>query len=353
LYGIDQARQAATKAGYLAVVEGYTDVLMAHQHGVHQVVATMGTALNARHVRHLRNLVPRVVLVFDADQGGDKGVDRALEVFVSQELDLRVAALPEGLDPCDLLAEQGSEPFTKALEQAQDVFEYKLERLWEKEVGLGVDGQRRVAEQMLAILAKSSPGRSLKLELMVNRIAHRLQVKEETLWTRLRQMRSAQSGPDRTPPRSSPVTAPEEQERSAKAARHEVELLEVLLADAALLPRVAHELTAGEIEHPGLRQLLEGLLGLLADGLPVDLDQLRGRLDNDRLLAKAMELQDSGLGHADRTATLEGVLARFREKRLGRRNRELKHQAVDAGDHESAVAVLRQLQNHGPGGQQT
>src|SRR5205085_9479294 len=61
LYGIDYAKQAATKAGYLAIVEGYTDVLMAHQHGISQVVATMGTALNARHIKKLRGLVPRVV----------------------------------------------------------------------------------------------------------------------------------------------------------------------------------------------------------------------------------------------------------------------------------------------------
>jgi DNA primase len=84
LYGIDLARQAGAKAGYLAVVEGYTDVLMAHQHGVCQVVATMGTALNARHVQQLRRFAERVVLVFDADEGGHSGVDRALEVFASQ-----------------------------------------------------------------------------------------------------------------------------------------------------------------------------------------------------------------------------------------------------------------------------
>ena len=103
LYGLDQARQAAAKAGYLAVVEGYTDVLMAHQMGVGQVVATMGTALNARHVQQLRRFAPRVVLVFDADAGGDTGVDRALEMFASHDMDLAIATLPDGLDPCDLL----------------------------------------------------------------------------------------------------------------------------------------------------------------------------------------------------------------------------------------------------------
>ena len=59
--------------GYLAVVEGYTDVMMAHQHGVAHVVATMGTALNEPHVRQLRRFVPKVVLVFDADAGGTTG----------------------------------------------------------------------------------------------------------------------------------------------------------------------------------------------------------------------------------------------------------------------------------------
>src|SRR5207247_3715538 len=126
LYGLDLARSAATEAGYLAVVEGYTDVLMAHQLGVPQVVATMGTALNARHVHHLRRFVPRVVLVFDADAGGNTGVDRALEIFASQDVDLAIATLPEGLDPFDLLVTQGAPPFVKALASAVDALDFKL-----------------------------------------------------------------------------------------------------------------------------------------------------------------------------------------------------------------------------------
>src|SRR5439155_12323678 len=107
LYGLDTARHAGTTAGYLAVVEGYTDVMMAHQCGVPQVVATMGTALNAKHVAQLRRYVPKVVLGYDADAGGLTGVDRALELFVSQDVELAVATLPEGRDPCDLLVRPG------------------------------------------------------------------------------------------------------------------------------------------------------------------------------------------------------------------------------------------------------
>src|SRR5262249_24509197 len=113
LYRLDQARHAAVKAGYLAAGEGDTGGLMAPPMGVGQVVATMGTALNARHVQHLRRFAPRVVLVFDADAGGSTGVDRALEIFAGHDVDLSIATLPAGLDPCDLLVRQGPEAFQK------------------------------------------------------------------------------------------------------------------------------------------------------------------------------------------------------------------------------------------------
>ena len=229
LYGIDQARQPANKAGYLAVVEGYTDVLMAHQHGIGQVVATMGTALNARHIKKLRGVAPRVVLVFDADAGGAGGVERALEVFVKSDLDLRIATLPEGLDPCDLFVVHGPDKgraiFTQALEQATDVFEYQLQRVWAKHASRGVDGQRVAAEEMLGTLALTPNERSMKLELMVNRIAQRLLIKEETVWARFKDLRTkrAASASEREP---APTEREEQtqEERSAPALPHEREL---------------------------------------------------------------------------------------------------------------------------------
>ncbi|HVL11935.1 MAG TPA: DNA primase, partial [Gemmata sp.] len=83
LYGLDVARHAGAAAGYLAVVEGYTDVMMAHQCGVPQVVATMGTALSRRHINQLSRFVKKVVLVFDADTAGDKAWTRGMEELLS------------------------------------------------------------------------------------------------------------------------------------------------------------------------------------------------------------------------------------------------------------------------------
>ena len=344
LYGIDQARDAATKTGYLAVVEGYTDVMMAHQHGVNHVVATMGTALNARHIKKIRNLVPRVTLVFDADAGGDTGVDRALEVFVSQDLDLRVATLPAGLDPCDLFVARGPEPFRQALEQSVDVLDYKLQRVWVREASQGLEGQRRAADQMLAILAAAPQDRSVKLELMVNRIAHRLNLKEETLWQRLRELRARRADTSAAATRPRPAeNEADEQTRSAPAARHEQELLEILLADPALVAKASSEVALDEVEHPGLRKILECLYGLHAERLPADLDHLHGRLDNERLLDTALRLHDRGAMQDDRQSGYAKVLARFCEKRNARRQQELKNQVLAANDHDAAIELLARL----------
>jgi DNA primase len=344
LYGIDQAWPAAKKAGYLAIVEGYTDVLMAHQCGVANVVATMGTALNARHVRKLRDVGQRVVLVFDADAGGDTGVDRALDVFVRHEIDLRIATLPAGLDPCDLLTRpDGAETFRRILETAADVFEYKLNRVWSAEANNGVEGQRRAAEQVLAVLARSPEERSLKLELMVNRIAHRLSLKEETVWTRLRELRAARPA-DREPARPREAAAPEEpaEERRAPAARHEVRLLEVLLANPALVGTARAEVNPTDVEHPGLRQLLECLYRLQAEGLQPDLDHVQDRLHNERLLEKARQFQDRGVQYVDGAAELHDVLGRFRDRR-GAGLKQALREAVEAGDRARAEDLQRQI----------
>ncbi len=340
LYGIDQARHAAAGAGYLAVVEGYTDVLMAHQLGVPQVVSTMGTALNARHVKHLRRFTRRVVLVFDADAGGDTGVDRALAIFVSQEVDLAVATLPVGMDPCDYLVREGATPFRQTLAGAVDALEFKLNHVLTAEDVAGVEGRRRAVDAVLGViaLAPELPGQAgaLKRELVVNRVAHRLGVREETVWARLRELR-AQRRP------ASPTPA-EPAVRKARAPEREIQLMQVLLADPKLVPVAAAEVAPEEIEHPGIRFLLEGLFDLHAQGRAPDLDALRPRIANPDLYQHALRWQESGRQKPDQASWLEGLLAEFRHRRGLPRKQELQHRLQAARDHTEAVDLLRRLQ---------
>ena len=355
LFGLDLARTAANAEGYLAVVEGYTDVLMAHQSGIGQVVATMGTALTAHHVHHLRRFVSRVVLVFDADAGGDTGVDRALEIFASQEVDLAIATLPAGLDPCDLLVQAGgTERFRAVLAGAVDALDFKLGRvLATQEAGtMSVEGQRRAVDAVLGVIAlapeMTGQAGAVKRELIVSRISRRLALKEETVWARLEELRTQRRNAEERDARPAPPETEEgEGSRQARPAPEERQLLEILLAEPALVPEAATAVTPEDVGHPGLRQMLQGLFALHAQGQPPTLDQLRVGIDNPRLAEWVMKLHDIGRLNADRPGYLRKVLEAFRQRRVRAEKQELCNQ-LHAADHGAALELLRQLQNqHG------
>ena len=128
LYAADLARNAVRQAGWVAVVEGYTDVIAAHQVGLETVVGTLGTAVGEDHIRALLRLADKakVVLVFDGDEAGQSAADRALEFFLGSELDLRVLSLPANLDPCDFLLKEGADAFRALVERAVDPLAYLL-----------------------------------------------------------------------------------------------------------------------------------------------------------------------------------------------------------------------------------
>jgi DNA primase len=351
LYGLDQARQAATAEGFLAVVEGYTDVLMAHQTGVANVVATMGTALNARHVQHLRRLVPRVVLVFDADAGGNTGVDRALEIFVSQDVDLAIATLPPGMDPCDLLLQQGPDPFRAALSHSIDALDFKLHQVLAGDAAATIEGRRRAVDAILGVIALApemgGQAGTIKRELTITRLAQRMGLKEESVWARLRELRDnarARARKMEAAPADSPAENP--LVSAGPAQPHERELLEVLLANPGLVRTAFLEIQVEQIQHPGVRTLLEGLYELHSEGEPPTLDLLRARLDNAALASKALQLQEVGRMNPDSETWLQRLIAEFRRKyQIEPQHQELKSKLQSANDHAAAVDLLRRLQN--------
>jgi len=356
LYGMDLARHAGATEGFLAVVEGYTDVMMAHQHGVANVVATMGTALNAKHVYQLRRYAPRVVLVFDADAGGATGVDRALEIFVSQDVELAIATLPDNYDPCDLLAAHGAEPLKKALKNAVDALDFKLTRLLEREEYQGIQGTKRMVDAILGILALAPemPGKAgqVKRELILTRVAQRLNLRLETVWARFGELRE---GKKKETVRSAiesafPAQSGEPIPKAGPAPELERQLVELLLADPALVPQAACEIQAEELTHPGLRKLLAGFYQLRASGEPPELDGLRAMISDHALMTWAMEHREIGRSNRDRPRYFKEVLNKFREKREAQGKGLLKNQLHAASDHDAAIDILRKFQKKSDSG---
>ncbi|HMB94568.1 MAG TPA: DNA primase, partial [Tepidisphaeraceae bacterium] len=120
MFGLDFAKQKIVETRTAAVVEGYTDVIMAHQFGATNVVSVLGTAMTEQHVTILRRFADRIVLLFDADTAGDLAVNRAVELFLTQPIEIAIASMPDGVDPDEFLLANGVEAFEKLLADAQD-----------------------------------------------------------------------------------------------------------------------------------------------------------------------------------------------------------------------------------------
>lgn len=126
LYGLDLARDAIVKAKQAIVMEGYTDVIMSAQHGIANAVACCGTALGEHQIKLLRRYCDSVVLLLDGDEAGQRRTREILELFVTEQMDLRILTLPDGLDPCDFLMQRSGEELKGLVAGAVDALEHKL-----------------------------------------------------------------------------------------------------------------------------------------------------------------------------------------------------------------------------------
>ena len=240
LYGMHQARDAVRQSRTAVVVEGYTDVIMAHQCGVKNVVAVLGTALGASHVKLLKHLADRIVLVLDGDEAGRRRASEVLQLFVAQQASLQILTLPEEMDPCDYLLERGGEAFTAAVAAAPDALEHNLNAaLGQMDVHQAIDQVLRTLAQAPRLNVLSTAEARIREDRVLNRLAARAGVGEESLRTRLSELRKKAARP-RRPAAGQSGTATDAGQQALDAAPRlwERELLETLLLAAELFDEV-------------------------------------------------------------------------------------------------------------------
>ncbi|MCL5283637.1 MAG: DNA primase [Armatimonadetes bacterium] len=129
LYGLSQSRKSIARADYALLMEGYIDVVAAHQAGFSQAVAGLGTALTPEHGALLARYCSRVVACYDGDEAGRKAAVRAAEVLTGAGLEVKIARIRAGEDPDSLLRDGKSEVFQTAIQKAVDSTTFQIENL--------------------------------------------------------------------------------------------------------------------------------------------------------------------------------------------------------------------------------
>ena len=199
LYGLDRARKPIRAADQAVIVEGYLDVIALHQAGYENVVSPMGTALTEDQLRLLKKFTRRIVLALDPDTAGQKAVLRGLEAarqamdhtgelgFDARGLlrnearlqaDLRVATMPDGLDPDEIVA-RDPEEWKHLIEKAKPIVEHVLDMLLADRDVNDPKVKNQVAAQVLPLIADLPS--SIERDTYRQMLARRLKVDERAL----------------------------------------------------------------------------------------------------------------------------------------------------------------------------
>jgi DNA primase len=361
LYGIDQAKGAIRDAGLVVIVEGYMDVLMAHQCGRKNVVASMGTALTEKHVRIIKKMTKKLVLALDADTAGDQATLRGLEVAkeafdrratpvptwrglirYEDQLDaeIRVAVLPPGRDPDEVLKENVG-TWDALVNQALPVVEYYLQTVISRFDLHSSKDKAAAAREVLPLIREI--GSSVERSHYLQQLAHLLRVDERALEQELegRKVTRATAGREASPaPATERFGRLSAQPGLTFGLEQYVLLLllkrpEFLASMNALLLGLGMEPLAGEdLTEIDKRAIFEWIAAHIEQPQPLDLDALRQEVDPSLrpALEAVLSLIEEVAFLSDEQAELDAAKCalRLRELRLHRRNEELRYLQEDA-----------------------
>lgn len=359
LFGLDMARDTISKSRRALVMEGYTDVMMAHQSGVQNAVAVCGTALGSGHIRLLRRFSDEVVLVLDGDEAGQRRTNEVLELFVAAQMNLRVLTLPAGMDPCDYLSQQGSEPFQALVDEAIDALEHKI-RVSCRGFDPLLDTHRahKALEEILATIAlaprasiSSDESLQLRQTQVLTRLSRHFQVAEPELRQRLKQLREKPQTDAARWLKADATTgvALEKQYRFTDLSVMDRELFEILFLQADLVPLALERIAPNQLNSDCARAVLATYQRLEMAGDSLEFSSVLSNTEDPSLKSVLVSLEEECYRKAKRKPIeayhrLQALLDRWNEQVVVKAQQEIIRTLEEAKlSDEEALDVLQDL----------
>ena len=196
LYGIHEAKSEIRKKSSAIIMEGYTDVLRAHQEGIENAVASLGTAFTVEQARVFKRFAEQVFIAFDADAAGKRAALKGLDLLKKEGLQVKVISLPRGQDPDDFIAANGAETFLSSLEQSMGLVEFKIKSAVEDKQGEENEDKVALLREIIDILADIDD--AVEREVYLREIANEYQVDFDVLSSEVKQALNSKQDKKRT-----------------------------------------------------------------------------------------------------------------------------------------------------------
>jgi DNA primase len=325
LYGFFDARDAIRKRERIVVVEGYFDHLALIAAGIDEAVASMGTALTPEQAEKAKRLTSRVTLCYDGDAAGRAATRGALKHLLAQGFEARVASLPPGEDPHDVLTRSGVERLTALLEQAPDYLTWLLEDVSPASAGLSSTEKGDRIGTLLEIV-REIPDAVVRHE-ECRRLSARVAVPLEVLWDRIKP-KAARPVP--APPGKSPGTAG----NAGLLSRGEIpaaerRILQLLMSQAEHNSLILGALKDNHLTHPLVLRIVRSFREAAPAPEVVDFQrQIADLTEEERSLVSEIALEEQPPAEPP---AVEHLLAELQRRHLERESAEIQ-QEIDRAE---------------------
>jgi DNA primase len=353
LYRLHEARPAIRRTRQVVLFEGYVDCIKAWSAGVHNGVATMGTALTQEHSTLLRRYADEVILCYDGDDAGQAAAHKSIPLLEAAGFRVRVSVLPNRMDPDEYISSHGHDPFVREfIEGAVSAVKFQLIYLRKSHILLEEDGKIRYLRDAVRIIARrDSP---TERELLLKELAQEFGVSLDTLKQESLEVRQQEKlGNIGDIPAGSWNNVWNEKKRSTSSknpplgsanVNAERQLLSWMLQDKETALLVQQRL--GDRFHVEDHAAIAAYLyAYYAEGNEPDISRFVTVLQDDRLerAASAIALIEVPYGERELEDFLRTIERASESKDILERKNEEMHRADRAGDKLLAAQILIEI----------
>jgi len=186
LYGLDKSKLEIRKKDSCILVEGYTDVIMAHQAGTQNIVATSGTALTPYQLKILKRYSENLILGFDMDVAGDWATKRGIDLAQLWGFNIKVVLLPEEKDPADIIS-KSPRTWEKLISEAKSILEFYFESSFSRIDKAMPEGKKEISKILLPVI-KRIPNK-IEQSFWIQKLSKELGVREESVIEELKKVK--------------------------------------------------------------------------------------------------------------------------------------------------------------------
>lgn len=336
LFGLDRSHRAIQQEGRAIVVEGYMDAISVFDAGVHNVVASLGTAFTPEHAKKLLHYAPEICFCYDSDEAGQKATIRALTIVRDTGARVRVIVVPDGKDPDEFIRKHGADAFRALVEKALPLVEYRLRYVLSHTNYDTLDGKVKALHEMMPVLAGIREA-AVRSEYE-RRLAQTLMLDEGIVRSELHHYRPEAEDAVRQPIRKAVAKADTALRKAGRL------VIRMAWQDAAVIAHLETIVPLEGIRDPAQREILAFLKAAAEKGCPVD-DMSAATLSDEAAAELSRSLVED-LGGRDETEAYDDSLRVLRKAYLNALYTEHSRKAneyAQNGQHEACLQELNEV----------